>query len=102
MDNRKVTINKEFGQKTSEKLTKDIKMCLSTLVCVMLVLVHYVWVMKQLIDYPDLGIYKMFLIFGLWGVNFVATVYCWMFKIYPTIYCDDADYEKEAKKRKSD
>ena len=50
MDNRKVTINKKFGQKTSEKLTKDIKMCLATLVCVMLVLVHYVWVMKQLID----------------------------------------------------
>ncbi|WEJ92666.1 hypothetical protein PSN45_000121 [Yamadazyma tenuis] len=67
------------------QLVKDLKLCGAVMISVLLVLFHYVYVMKKLLDNPEMSYGELALNFGIWATTAAGIIYGFIYKVHPLL-----------------
>lgn len=99
-EDKTITFNTQFKKYRETQLSKDLKLVVAVMVCVLLVLFHYVYIMKRLIDNPNMEWAEIGGLFALWLVNCCGSLYCLVYKVYPAIAGDSVHNKVDDAKKK--
>lgn len=77
------------------QLAKDFKLSLAVMVSLLIILFHYLYIMKQLMDNREMTYKEIGIQFGFWGVTSSGVLYCLVSKVYPVIAGDSIESEKK-------
>lgn len=95
------TFNTAFKDYREKQLSTDLKIVGSIFVATLIVLFHYAYIMKQLLDNPNMQYSQLFTQFGLFLVSSSAVLYILITKVLPAISPNTAteNIEKAKKNR---
>lgn len=84
----------------TKQLAKDLKLSLAVMVSVLSILFHYVYIMKQLIDNPEMSYQELAGKFAIWLACAAGILYCFVYKVYPVIAGDPIE-QRQAEIKKN-
>lgn len=91
-----ITFNDSFRNYRQSQLSSDAKLIGCVFVTTLTVLFHYLYVMKGLLDDPEMSYQQLALNFLLWAVTTIGVIYTMMYKVYPLLTKEKAtDLQKK-------